>query len=111
MTSNIALFSVLFLAVIVAVAFWRKCNIGILAIGPGNIPSGNLMTVVAVTLAVDKGLLLFCVVPNALKDTDVRTTPAAHTDVGVHCGNECFLPVNLQWFHPFAHHSCGHPDG
>ena len=30
MTSNIALFSVLFLAVIVAVAFWRKCNIGIL---------------------------------------------------------------------------------
>lgn len=34
MTSNIALFSVLFLAVIVAVAFWRKCNIGILAIGP-----------------------------------------------------------------------------
>ena len=33
MTSNIALFSVLFLAVIVAIAFWRKCNIGILAIG------------------------------------------------------------------------------
>lgn len=30
MTSNIALFSVLFLAVIVAIAFWRKCNIGIL---------------------------------------------------------------------------------
>ena len=55
MTSNIALFSVLFLAVIVAVAFWRKCNIGILAIGPGNIPSGNLMTVVAVTLAVEMG--------------------------------------------------------
>lgn len=132
MTSNIALFSVLFLAVIVAIAFWRKCNIGILAIGgafilgtlsgisgkeilagfdaslflnlcgvsflfslaqvngtleyickkaiglagkrtylvpillflvtgilcaigPGNIPSGNLMTVVAVTLAVEMG--------------------------------------------------------
>lgn len=33
MTSNIALFSVLFLAVIVAIAFWHKCNIGILAIG------------------------------------------------------------------------------
>lgn len=31
--SNVALFSVLFLAVIVALAFWRKCNIGILAIG------------------------------------------------------------------------------
>ena len=64
MTSNIALFSVLFLAVIVAVAFWRKCNIGILAIGPGNIPSGNLMTVVAVTLAVEMGAnpLLFALV-------------------------------------------------
>ena len=42
MTSNIALFSVLFLAVIVAIAFWRKCNIGILAIGGAFILSGAM---------------------------------------------------------------------
>lgn len=129
---NMALFAVVFLLVVVAIAFWRKCNIGVLAvgmslilglvggipgkeilkgfdaslflnlcgvsflfslaqvngtleiiakkaiglagkrtylvpillflvtgilsaIGPGNIPSGNLMTVVAVTLAVQMG--------------------------------------------------------
>ena len=30
---NMAVFAVIFLFIVVAIAFWRKCNIGVLAVG------------------------------------------------------------------------------